>query len=216
MGGYRGYGPTHSQSIEKHFMGIPYLSVIAVNKYVDPGIIYRQLKEETKPVLLVENKILYTKSSSEINKAFSYSLTDEKYPAVSISPRSTIRDYTIVCYGGMVEIAERAALKLLVEHDIFCEIIAPTLINIVNIYPILQSLQKTNKLLVVEEGSNIASFSGTLVSALLQEMNSSFQYRTLANNNIIPSAFKAELSLLPSENSIVDSILSTYNKPPHA
>jgi hypothetical protein len=31
MGGKRGYGPTHSQSIEKHFVGVPNTEVISLN-----------------------------------------------------------------------------------------------------------------------------------------------------------------------------------------
>ena len=36
MGGRRGYGPTHSQSLEKFFLGIPNLSVIALNHRISP------------------------------------------------------------------------------------------------------------------------------------------------------------------------------------
>jgi 2-oxoisovalerate dehydrogenase E1 component len=213
MGGYRGYGPTHSQSIEKHFMGIPYLNVIALNKYLDPRIVYRKLKNESMPSFVIENKILYTKSQEDNISVFNYAISNEKYPSISIRPKSSIRDFTIVCYGGMLDIAEKAAYRLLVDHDIFCELIVPSRLNILNIAPILQSLKKTNKLIVIEEGSNIASFSGTLASALLQQRHTQFQYYTLANNNIIPSSYKAELSLLPSEESIIDTIMLNYRKP---
>jgi len=212
MGGYRGYGPTHSQSLEKHFMGIPYLRVVALNKYLDPAIVFRQLSNEATPTLLVENKILYTKASSDTAKSLNYEISDEKYPSIRIAPRSKIRDFTIVCYGGMVEIAEKAIVKLMMEHDIFCEIIVPSILNVMNIEPILQSVKRTNKVLVVEEGSNIASFSGTLVAALVQNSSRFFHFYTIGNNNIIPSSHKAELSLLPSENAIVETVLANYRK----
>src|SRR5918995_6225884 len=35
-GGHRGYGPTHSQSLEKHFMGVPHLTVAAASPFHDP------------------------------------------------------------------------------------------------------------------------------------------------------------------------------------
>ena len=38
MGGRRGYGPTHSQSIEKHFMGVPGLWVVAPHVLSSPAI----------------------------------------------------------------------------------------------------------------------------------------------------------------------------------
>ena len=37
MGGGRGYGPTHSQSLEKYFLGVPGLSVIAPSHFHNPG-----------------------------------------------------------------------------------------------------------------------------------------------------------------------------------
>jgi 2-oxoisovalerate dehydrogenase E1 component len=43
MGGRRGYGPTHSQSLEKFFLGIPNLSVIALNHRISPRYVYDTL-----------------------------------------------------------------------------------------------------------------------------------------------------------------------------
>ena len=37
MGGRRGYGPTHSQSLEKHLLGTPGLRVLAPNGFSSPG-----------------------------------------------------------------------------------------------------------------------------------------------------------------------------------
>ena len=43
MGGKRGYGPTHSQNIEKHFLGIPNTQVIAINPRHAPKEIYNKI-----------------------------------------------------------------------------------------------------------------------------------------------------------------------------
>ena len=45
MGGYRGYGPTHSQSLEKYFLGIPNLKILALNIRVSPDKIFNTLFE---------------------------------------------------------------------------------------------------------------------------------------------------------------------------
>ena len=58
MGGKRGYGPTHSQSLEKHFMGIPNLMVIALHHRIAPSFVFDSIKQNNVPVLLIENKIL--------------------------------------------------------------------------------------------------------------------------------------------------------------
>ena len=60
MGGRRGYGPTHSQTLEKHFLGVPGLRVIAPSVYGDPGDLLAQaIEADDDPVLFVENKLLY-------------------------------------------------------------------------------------------------------------------------------------------------------------
>ena len=41
--GRRGYGPTHSQSLEKHFLGLPGTRVLALHHRYDPGAIYDAL-----------------------------------------------------------------------------------------------------------------------------------------------------------------------------
>ena len=58
-GGGRGYGPTHSQSLEKHFLGIPHLRVVAASLYHDPKAIFETLLQQDSPVLYIEHKLLY-------------------------------------------------------------------------------------------------------------------------------------------------------------
>ena len=48
-GGHRGYGPTHSQSLEKHFFGVPHLKVVAASLVHDPGTVLDGLLVQTEP-----------------------------------------------------------------------------------------------------------------------------------------------------------------------
>ena len=60
MGGGRGYGPTHSQSLEKMFFGIPGLRVVAVSSFTDPyALLWNAVAADPGPVLFVENKTVY-------------------------------------------------------------------------------------------------------------------------------------------------------------
>ncbi len=61
MGGRRGYGPTHSQSLEKLFLGVPGLKVVAANTLDDPGTLLEAAIADEDPVLFVEHKLLYTR-----------------------------------------------------------------------------------------------------------------------------------------------------------
>src|SRR5581483_10186844 len=60
MGGKRGYGSTHSQCLEKHFLGIPGTLVLAVHHRYDPRALYESLFSNLDcPALVIENKLLY-------------------------------------------------------------------------------------------------------------------------------------------------------------
>ena len=57
-GGGRGYGPTHSQSLEKHFFGVPHLRLVAGSLVHDPTAVLRAPLAQDSPVLLIEHKLL--------------------------------------------------------------------------------------------------------------------------------------------------------------
>ena len=60
MGGRRGYGPTHSQTLEKHFLGIPGLRILAPTSFGNPGELLRDaILNDELPVLFIENKLQY-------------------------------------------------------------------------------------------------------------------------------------------------------------
>ena len=60
MGARRGYGPTHSQSLEKLLLGIPNICVVAASECHDVGALLTQAAvEDERPVFFIENKLLY-------------------------------------------------------------------------------------------------------------------------------------------------------------
>src|SRR5688572_23405600 len=56
MGGHRGYGPTHSQCLEKHFFGVPGLTVLASSPYHDPNALFAHMLAGSPATLFVEPK----------------------------------------------------------------------------------------------------------------------------------------------------------------
>ena len=209
MGGYRGYGPTHSQSIEKHFLGIPDLDVIALNHRLDPRMIYETaFKNNEYPTFIVENKIAYTRKLNENLPTFlNASVTDEQYPTYRLKFNDEeVSDCTIVCYGGTLLPVEDAVQKAFFEEEYICEVICPSLINPINIIPILESVKKSKKLILVEEGSSIAGFGSEIISLLSEKGILLNKVIRISNNTIIPCSFQAENDLLPNEDKIYKKI----------
>jgi pyruvate/2-oxoglutarate/acetoin dehydrogenase E1 component len=102
MGGRRGYGPTHSQSLEKMFLGVPGLKVVAPNTLGDPASLLEAAIYDGNPVLFIEHKLLYPKSLLDPSKdemiEFHIEQTKDNYPTFTIRPESE-SDLTIACYG---------------------------------------------------------------------------------------------------------------------
>jgi len=211
MGGRRGYGPTHSQSLEKFFLGIPNLSVIALNHRISPRYVYDTLISSfNNPCLVIENKILYTVENNKgklIGYNYSYNKNNVNLPNLMIYPKDYPSELTILCYGGSLIEIEKVAEKLCIEDEVFVDIICPTLISEIFVSEIITSLQKTKKLLIVEEGNNFASWSSEVIAKISEkQLNSSIT--RISNNEIIPSSFDAELNTLPSVNEIYKTTLN--------
>ena len=208
MGGRRGYGPTHSQSIEKHFLGIPNIEMLAINNAIEPSKIYETLFSEIKhPTIVIENKILYTHIGFKTAKGFKLLQTDEQYPTVVYRPDSVATNVSIVCYGGMLEIMKEGVEQLAME-DIICEVVSPTMICPINIRPILDSVEKSHKLLIVEEGSDFASLGSEICASILEHGCELEKVSRMGNNGIIPCSLPAENDLLPNAEHIKNRIIS--------
>ena len=209
MGGRRGYGPTHSQSIEKHFLGIPGLTVLALNIRVHPQAIYEALFQSIQtPTLVIENKVLYTrflKIDSPVG--FEVQFTRERFPTVRISPVGAPPDVTLFCYGGMLEDVEKALELAFDEHEILCEIICPAQLQPFNIQPLFDSVASTGRLLIVEEGTSFGALSAEVIAQLIENGAPLKRVERIGYDHVIPTSGDLEKRVLPSPKSILDGIM---------
>lgn len=208
MGGKRGYGPTHSQSIEKHFLGIPDLRVVALNSRLSPEIVYEALAGDgAGPTLVIENKILYTRFlDTEEAPGFAVLFSEGNFPTVRIAPRGRNPDVTVFCYGGTLEDVQKAVWKAFDQDEIACEILCPTLIHPLDPLPILASVRKSGRILCVEEGPTFAALGSELIAKLTEAGAPLHACRRLGFDGLIPSCGPLELSQLPNPDSILASI----------
>lgn len=225
MGGRRGYGPTHSQTLEKHYLGVPGLRVLAPSVYGDPG---RLLKDaillDDDPVLFVENKLLYTNPiHSNENQAELEIITKNPVPSSGggsmlppgYSPVHLIRvqdaphaDLTITTYGYMAEVAHRAALKLAYEHEIFIEIVVPTQLSPFDPTTVLESIIKTRALLVIEEGPLTSGWGAEVVARIIEETQpDQLKISRLAAYDLpVPASRPLEERVLPGEEMVIKKV----------
>jgi 2-oxoisovalerate dehydrogenase E1 component len=210
MGGRRGYGPTHSQSLEKYFLGIPNVLILALNQRINFEDLYSNIFGKNSDItILFENKVGYTRFQEEGKLlGYQYNYSNEDFPTLVISPPEDESPViTVVCYGQILEEIEIASNILFEKHEILCEIICVTQIQPLNVYPIINSVKRTKNILIIEEGSGIASFNSIISSYILENNLKVKNFIKLSNDNIISASSKVENLQLVDSKKIVNEIL---------
>ena len=214
MGGRRGYGPTHSQSLEKLFMGVPGLKVVAPNTLGDPAQLLATAIADEDPVLFVEHKLLYTRPLLDQGKEdlvdFRVEKTGEAYPTFSMRP-SALSQLTIACYGYNFELTRAAAMQLIIDYEIFPEIILFSQLSPFNLEPLFQSLGRTRKLVTVEEGSLSLGWGAELAARSVEQMEGLHVRHVAARDLPIANAKSLEDEILPSVQRIVQGAQSVIS-----
>jgi acetoin:2,6-dichlorophenolindophenol oxidoreductase subunit beta len=222
MGGRRGYGPTHSQTIEKHFIGMPGLVVVAPSPFHVPGDLLRQaVLEDSNPVLFVENKLMYARRlrqpslTGQIDE-FYVERTAGLYPTVTLSydPFESA-DVTLVAYGGMAEIAAEAAETLLMEDELYAEVVIPSRVSPLDLEPILSSLRRTGRLVVCEEAPQTAGWGADVISRVATQAFDSLRAaprHVAALDYPIANSPPLEEAILPQVADIVAAAKATFTR----
>jgi 2-oxoisovalerate dehydrogenase E1 component len=204
MGGKRGYGPTHSQSLEKHFLGIDNVCVLALSSLFDPEIVIAETESIDCPIVLLENKVDYGKylwvESSE------YQLLREQrvFGSLRLTLKNSSPTLTIVSYGETARHIADNIESFFMETDYIPELICVTQLHPLDISLIEKSVSKTKKILVVEDGSTEFGFGAELLSKVVEKGYSlDFALRVGAEAVPIPSIMSLELEILPTINRII-------------
>jgi 2-oxoisovalerate dehydrogenase E1 component len=209
MGGKRGYGPTHSQSLEKHFLGMPDTRVLALHHRYDPAAVYEQLFATIdRPTLVIENKLLYgMRASDRVADGFVLEHTADLFPTTRLRPLVN-PDVTLLCYGGTLPEVEQAAEALFDEHEIVCEILCPTQLYPFDARPLVESLRRTGRLVVVEEGTGFAGFGSEVAAQVAEDAPGVLRQfrRVTAPEHPIPSSGPLEKELLPRADHVVEAV----------
>lgn len=213
MGGGRGYGPTHSQSLEKHLMGAPGLRTVAAAAFGDPGALLRTaVLEDEDPVLFLEHKLLYAESLQAVGEGPEWHVepTGGAYPAYRVrvagAPAPVL---TIAAYGYAAEIARRSLQVLAIEHEIFAELVIFTHLSPFDPAPLLDSLRQTHRLLTMEEGTRTLGWGAEVLASAMEAPGAGFRAGRVAALDLpIPAARPLEDAVLPSVEKTIAAALA--------
>ncbi|HWF38801.1 MAG TPA: alpha-ketoacid dehydrogenase subunit beta [Candidatus Acidoferrales bacterium] len=159
-GGVHG-GPFHSANPEMYFVHTPGLKVVYPSTAHDAKGLLKSAVRDNNPVLFFEHKFLYRRIKEEIPEG------DYTVPIGKAVVRREGRDLTIVSYAAMAHASLEAAATL-ANEGIEAEVIDLRTLLPLDTETILNSVKKTNKLLVVHEDTRTGGIAGEIAALVCE------------------------------------------------
>lgn len=153
VGGNRGYGPTHSQSLGKILFGVPHLSLLELSPFHDPADLLDAIARTGEPAVLFEDKVLYTTpcySGGVVDDVFRFTALDECW--VQVTAEESPPQWVVVAPGGLVPRVLPALRAALLEDEVTAQLLVPARLFPVDLEPVMQVLRSADRILIVEDG----------------------------------------------------------------
>ena len=201
-GAGRGYGASHSQSLESWLLHVPGLKVVAPS---DPasakGLLKSAIRDEN-PVVFVENKLLYTKQGEVDDDT-------APIPLGRAQIRRTGDDITIASYGRMLDLSAEAA-EVLASEGVSCEVIDLQTLKPLDVVTLAESAARTGRFVFVEEGTG--GVGAEVCTQVLECCGGSLGgriVRVAARDVPIPSSGPLEQRVIPQVADIINGCLQS-------
>lgn len=200
-GSGKGMAAQHSQSLEAWFVHVPGLKVVMPSTPYDAKGLLKSAIRAQDPVVFIEHKLLYNTKGPVPEKEY-------VVPLDVAEVKRDGSDVTIVATSRMVLLALEAAQDLASE-GIETEVIDPRTLKPLHLQPILDSVRKTGRLLVVHEAYRTCGVGAEIGMRVMEE---AFDYldapiKRLTGPDVpIPCSGPLEEMFAPSEADIVTAV----------
>jgi pyruvate dehydrogenase E1 component beta subunit len=155
-------GAQHSTAFESMYANIPGLKVVSPsNGYDAKGLLKQAIRYEEDPVIYMESEQMYGDKSEVPEEEYYIELGKADIKKAG-------RDVTIVSFNKMMKVALAAAAEL-EKENISAEVIDLRTIRPLDWKTILESVKKTNRLVIVEEQWPFASISSEITYQIQKE-----------------------------------------------
>ncbi|NQT21725.1 MAG: alpha-ketoacid dehydrogenase subunit beta [Planctomycetes bacterium] len=200
-GGRRGYGPTHSQSLESLFMSMPGIKIAAPSTPHDAKGMLKSAIRDNNPVLFVENKSLYGTRGE---------VPDEDY-VVPLGSAKVVREgshVTVISYSQMVQECLRAA-QMLERDGVSAEVIDLRTLNPLDMDTLCRSIEKTGRVVLAEEGHRTGGVCAEIGFQLFEKL---YYYldapikRVAALDVPVPASPVLEKFVLPDHQDVYEAV----------
>src|ERR1700704_3531122 len=192
-------GPFHSANPEMYFVHTPGLKVVCPATPYDAKGLLKSAIRDNNPVLFFEHKFLYRRIKEDLPKG------DFTVPIGKAVVRREGRDLTIVSYAAMLHTSLEAAGEL-EKEGIEAEVIDLRPLLPLDRDPILASVRKTNKLLVVHEDTRTGGIAGEIAAVVTESAFEDLDgpiRRVTSLDTPVPYAPQLEEYFLPNAAKVV-------------
>ncbi len=200
-GAGRSSAAQHAQSLEAWFIHIPGLKVVMpATPYDAKGLLKTAIRDDN-PVIFIEHKLLYPETGE---------VPEEEYlvPLGVAEVKRAGEDVTVVAHSRMVHLALRAADRLAAE-GISCEVVDPRTLDPLDTSTILRSVEKTSRLVILQEAVAQCSFASEVAALVAEEALDCLDApirRVTALDTPMPFSPKLERFVVPSEERLIAAV----------
>jgi len=191
----------HSQCLEAWFIHVPGLKVVMPSTPYDAKGLLKSSIRDDNPVIFVEHKVLYEITGD---------VPEEEYliPLGEADIKREGTDVTVVTYSMMLHTTMSAAEKLSKE-GISVEVVDPRTLYPLDKKTILDSVAKTNKLVIVHEAPKTCGFGAEIAALVADEAFDTLDApikRVTAPDTPVPFSPSLEGFYIPDEDDIIKTI----------
>jgi len=205
-GGGHQLGPTHSHSLEALYQQVPGLLVACPSTPADGKGLLKAAIRDDNPVVFIEHESLYG-VRGEVPEGDA-----DPVPFGQAVVRREGGDVTIVGILKMAQVAEEAAQTLAEEHGIEAEVIDPRTLRPLDLDTILESVAKTNRAVIVEEGwphGGVGANLSTLITEQAFDHLDAPVQRVTGADVHMPYSKRLEQAAIPHSEHVVSATLAT-------
>jgi pyruvate dehydrogenase E1 component beta subunit len=201
-------GPTHSHCFEALYLHVPGLLVAVPSTPADAKGLLKAAIRDDNPVVFIEHETLYGRRGE---------VPDDGEPIRfgEAAVRREGDDVTIIGISRMAETASKAAETLAAEHEVEAEVIDPRTLRPLDMDTIVESVKKTNRAVIVEEGWPHGGVGANL-AALIQEQ--AFDWldapvqRVTGADVPMPYSKPLEQAAIPHEEHVIAAVMASLGE----
>ena len=198
-------GAQHSQTLHPLFTMIPGLKVVMpTNAYDAKGLLIEAIRDDD-PVIFLESKTLYDQEMDVPDEAYTIPFGEAEFLREG-------DDVTIVAMGGAI-VQAKAAAQALAKDGIECELLDPRTTSPLDEDAILESVESTGRLVIVDESPPRCSLAADIASMVADRGFKSLKApikKVTCPHTPVPFAPSLEDEYLPNSARIICAAKSVY------